>query len=136
MSLDAAEILALNLTLRGHSLKQIAYELHVSNALACRIRQLALMKIGAVNVCHFVMEAAIGNVPGFELCKTEHSVDMTEAELQVARQVALGHSNAAIARTRGTAERTVANQLASLYRKFRVQSRVELVTVLASARAL
>jgi DNA-binding CsgD family transcriptional regulator len=117
MSLDAAEILALNLTLRGHSLKQIAYELHVSNALACRIRQLALMKIGAVNVCHFVMEAAIGNVPGFELCKTEHSVDMTEAELQVARQVALG-------------------QLASLYRKFRVQSRVELVTVLASARAL
>lgn len=52
--------------------------------------------------------------------------ELTAAELSVALEVARGLSNAAIARQRGTSVRTVANQLASIYRKLVVRSRREL----------
>lgn len=52
------------------------------------------------------------------------------AEAAVARAVAAGLSNAEIARARGTAVRTVDNQLASLFTRFGVTSRAELVRAL------
>lgn len=55
--------------------------------------------------------------------------DLSPSEREVAALARL--SNAAIARRRGTAERTVANQMASILRKLRVSSRYGLVALLA-----
>lgn len=54
----------------------------------------------------------------------------TPAERQVLALVLEGHSNAEIATTRSTSQRTVANQLAALYRKRGVTTREELVAEL------
>lgn len=53
-------------------------------------------------------------------------------ELAVARLACEGHSNAEIAGMRGTSVRTVANQLAAIYGKLGVGSRVELIAALES----
>ncbi len=51
---------------------------------------------------------------------------LTQAEREVAIGVARGMSNDEIARLRGVSERTVANQVASVLKKFGVASRAEL----------
>jgi DNA-binding CsgD family transcriptional regulator len=51
---------------------------------------------------------------------------LSPAEGEVARLAVAGYGNEEIARARGRAVRTVANQLASVYRKLGVGSRVEL----------
>jgi len=56
---------------------------------------------------------------------------LTVAEREVALAVAAGVSNREIAIARGTSERTVANQLAAIYRKLSITSRSELVAVLS-----
>ncbi|MFT3924465.1 MAG: LuxR C-terminal-related transcriptional regulator [Myxococcales bacterium] len=56
---------------------------------------------------------------------------LTTSELCVAIHIAEGHTYRQIAQVRGVAERTVANQLASIYRKLRVGSRTELAAYLA-----
>jgi DNA-binding CsgD family transcriptional regulator len=60
---------------------------------------------------------------------------LTEAEREVARLVADGCSNQAIAARRGARPRTVANQLAAIYRKLAVSSRSELVARLVDLQA-
>lgn len=52
---------------------------------------------------------------------------LTDAELVVLRGIFAGKSNAAIALERGTSPRTIANQVASIFRKHGVRSRSELV---------
>jgi DNA-binding CsgD family transcriptional regulator len=59
-------------------------------------------------------------------------VPLTRAEQEVLDGICAGRSNAAIAKARGTAVRTVANQIAALFRKFHVRSRHELVAKLAN----
>jgi DNA-binding CsgD family transcriptional regulator len=59
--------------------------------------------------------------------------NLTPAERQVALAALAGLSTADIARMRGSSPRTVANQLATLFRKLGVSSRAELA---ASARSL
>lgn len=56
---------------------------------------------------------------------------LTAAELAVARLAARGQSSARIAATRGVSERTIANQLASVYGKLSIGSRSELARRLA-----
>lgn len=56
---------------------------------------------------------------------------LTAAEREVAALAAAGLGNAAIARCRGTSERTVANQMAAILRKLKVGSRYELAALLA-----
>ncbi|MGO9835753.1 MAG: helix-turn-helix domain-containing protein [Polyangiaceae bacterium] len=56
---------------------------------------------------------------------------LTSAECEVAALAAAGLSNLAIARCRGKALRTVANQMASIFSKLRVASRQELAARLA-----
>jgi DNA-binding NarL/FixJ family response regulator len=51
---------------------------------------------------------------------------LTDTEAAIARDILSGLSNAAIARKRGTAVRTIANQVASIFRKLQVRSRLEL----------
>ncbi|MBS1149735.1 MAG: hypothetical protein H6Q89_1433 [Myxococcaceae bacterium] len=58
---------------------------------------------------------------------------VTQAEREVAEGILEGASNAQIASRRKTSVRTVANQVASILRKFAVGSRTELVARLASA---
>jgi DNA-binding NarL/FixJ family response regulator len=52
---------------------------------------------------------------------------LSGAESDVARRIVAGEANEAIARARGTSLRTVANQVASIFRKLGVASRSELV---------
>ncbi len=52
---------------------------------------------------------------------------LTEAERSVVEQVVRGASNAEIAKERGRSMRTIANQLASAYRKLGVSGRAELL---------
>lgn len=51
---------------------------------------------------------------------------LTPSERDVALRASSGESNREIARGRGTSERTVANQLASIFEKLGVGSRAEL----------
>jgi DNA-binding NarL/FixJ family response regulator len=60
---------------------------------------------------------------------------LSDAERKVALAALAGLSNAAIARRRGTSPRTVANQLAALYRKLGVRSRTELAARMAQSRS-
>ena len=75
----------------------------------------------------------IGGTPYVMLSYTRPDADTSEAlpqltrsEREVAHALLGGLSNAAIARLRGSAERTVANQVASIFRKLGVHSRTEL----------
>jgi len=51
---------------------------------------------------------------------------LTAAERQVALAILAGYSNVEIARMRGSAPRTIANQVATMFRKLGVRSRAEL----------
>jgi DNA-binding CsgD family transcriptional regulator len=57
---------------------------------------------------------------------TDRAHGLTRAEREVAKDVLAGHSSATIARRRGRSPRTIANQLAAIYRKLGVSSRAEL----------
>ena len=59
---------------------------------------------------------------------------LTAAEREVALDAARGLSNVMIARGRSRSPRTIANQLASIYRKLGVASRAELAALLLGER--
>lgn len=61
-------------------------------------------------------------------------VSLTNAEHEVVLAVERGESNAEIARARGTSARTVANQVARVFKKLGVASRAELVATSALLR--
>jgi DNA-binding NarL/FixJ family response regulator len=56
---------------------------------------------------------------------------LAPGELDVARQVVLGRSNADIAKARGTSVHTVTNQISVIFSKLGVTSRSELVALLS-----
>jgi DNA-binding CsgD family transcriptional regulator len=60
--------------------------------------------------------------------------NLTAAERGVATALLHGLDRAEIARVRGTSPRTIANQIASLFEKLGVQSRIELAVFLSRAR--
>lgn len=57
--------------------------------------------------------------------------DLTAAELEVAKGIVEGLTMRALAQRRGVSERTIANQLARVYRKLGVGSRYELAARVA-----
>ncbi len=59
-----------------------------------------------------------------------HKESLTQAETEVAKAAIAGLSNHEIAKQRGTAARTVAVQLRSIYRKMGISSRNELAAVI------
>ena len=62
--------------------------------------------------------------------------DLSAAEREVAALALSGLTNSEIGRRRGTSERTVANQMATIFRKLGVRSRAELArTVLVKGRS-
>lgn len=60
--------------------------------------------------------------------------ELSAAEREVANDAAAGLSNAAIAKMRSRSPRTIANQLASIFRKLGVSSRAELAARLLERR--
>jgi len=65
-----------------------------------------------------VLSYPLADLPGVD--------DLSPAELEVVKAILGGMSNAEIARRRGRAVRTVANQVAAIFRKLGVGSRSEL----------
>jgi DNA-binding NarL/FixJ family response regulator len=59
---------------------------------------------------------------------------LTPAELSVAEGVLAGCSMRELAGQRGVSERTIANQMAGIYRKLGIASRHELVALVAEPR--
>lgn len=74
-------------------------------------------------------QLAVGSLP---LTDEKKFTALTEAEREVAIELMRGATYAAIASKRGSAERTIANQAQSIYRKMGVNSRVELSTALGT----
>jgi len=71
----------------------------------------------------------------FRLQRAVHSDALTPTERAVAESILTGASNAQIARERRRSVRTVANQIASLFKKLGVRSRLELAHALARSQA-
>jgi DNA-binding NarL/FixJ family response regulator len=65
-------------------------------------------------------------VVSFPVPTVPWQADLTAAEIDVVHDVLAGLSNAQIGKKRGTALRTVANQVAAVFRKLGVSSRLEL----------
>lgn len=65
------------------------------------------------------------------LTMPEDLSSLTPAERAVAARLLNGHDNARVARERGTSVRTIANQVASIFRKLGVSSRGELAARLS-----
>jgi DNA-binding NarL/FixJ family response regulator len=61
----------------------------------------------------------------------EPPAGLTPAQLGVARAIARGASNAEIARERGTSVKTVANQVASIFARLGVRSRLQVAAALS-----
>src|SRR5580692_10255302 len=59
--------------------------------------------------------------------KGDESAALTEAEIDVLQRVLAGRSNTEIALERASSKRTVANQIATMFKKLGVRSRRELV---------
>src|SRR5688572_1983692 len=66
----------------------------------------------------------------FPALRLEGLSALTEIEREVALEVLAGRSTAAIAAARQRSPRTIANQLASIFRKLGVKSRAELVALI------
>jgi DNA-binding NarL/FixJ family response regulator len=97
-----------------------------SNGASVKAPESGVRVVGDVELCWlFLPVEAFGLVP----C-------LTSAERQVVTGVLNGRTNAAIAMARRTSCRTVANQLAAIYRKLGVSSRWELAAHVAGPPAL
>jgi DNA-binding NarL/FixJ family response regulator len=73
-------------------------------------------------------------VISISLADSVHLRDLTSAEVAVVEQLLMGASNEEIAQSRGTSIRTVANQVASVFRKLRISSRAELLASVMEKR--
>jgi DNA-binding NarL/FixJ family response regulator len=155
----AKERRIVGLLLDGASQKQIAFELGVSLSTVNVCVHGMLKKLEVKCTEHLVLLAsAVGHLSEEQLLAMsrravsgealEDGVDLafevamdaaamgelTSAEERVALYVLEGRSNADIALLRGTSERTVANQIAAVFRKLGASGRVELVRRLVAAR--
>jgi DNA-binding CsgD family transcriptional regulator len=102
---------------RGMPLKVIAIELGLHPSTISMHVGSAARKLGACG------RVALVRVP--QTCEPDFAL-LTPSERDVAKLAREGLSNAAIAELRGTSPRTVANQLARIYRKLGCGSRIGL----------
>ncbi len=134
---DVAEFLR-----HGRSNSEIAYALGLSIGTVNRLAREIFRKWGAVDradVARFFggasrVEALEPDLGVFHVATRDASRAFADllspAERDVVRLALAGCSNAEIARRRGTAVRTVANQLAAVYSRFGVRGRIELASML------
>jgi DNA-binding NarL/FixJ family response regulator len=133
--LTAREASILGHALAGRSGKWIAVELGVSEPTVTRGLRQALRRIGLDNIAAVAMaqnrdfetveaglKVATSTVVTLDLTR------LTSAERDVANSLLDGRSVHAIAARRRTSSRTIAHQIASIYRKLGIASRRELLT--------
>ncbi len=132
----------------GRSTKEIAYDLGLSLSTITMAATRAARKLGLSSRAELAAFFAPGGLRttleeasiGDQTVLVGTQVDLEQrlrarlspAEREVAALILRGHSNAAIASRRGTSENTVANQVASIFRKLEVQSRTELGAVVCA----
>jgi DNA-binding NarL/FixJ family response regulator len=144
--LSPRERAIVELALTGASNKHIAYSLGLGPGTVAKHLQQATAKLGVESRVALMRLARVAGaeapravVAGEELgllvigSNSEESLPLTDAERDVARLVAQGLTNAEIASRRGSAQRTVVNQIASIYEKLRIGSRPELVLAMTGA---
>jgi DNA-binding NarL/FixJ family response regulator len=144
-TLSARERHVLERILLGARNKAIASELGISAAHVTGLSQRALAKLGARSTAELTRvlrarsslvlgELALGGETLIALGysdETAHALSgLTQAEREVAQGVLDGRSQRAIAVERGVSARTVASQVASIYRKVGVSGRRELTAKL------
>jgi DNA-binding NarL/FixJ family response regulator len=139
--LGRRELAVLAASESGAANKMVAIEQSLACSTVSEALNAALGKVGFKGRAEFlrVMAYLRSGSPSVRLVGTSESCwlfvpleaqapdpSLTSAERQVVEHVLSGRSNAAIARARSTSSRTVANQLAAIYRKLGVSSRWEL----------
>jgi DNA-binding NarL/FixJ family response regulator len=147
-TLDAVEVGAATRRARGEAIKAIAIDLGCRDGVVHRLLASAMNKLKANHLADLVVwlkerpprgltASRIGSVVGELLlftCPTPFSplpACLTGAERAIVVELIAGSSQRSIARARGTSMRTVANQVASIFRKLDVGSRAELFSALA-----
>jgi len=141
-ALSARERQVVGFAAEGHPDKLIAYELGVTEGAVAAVLHRARRKLGLpsrtdVAALRGALDAAADQfelTPGVEVLTAPSVVvppTLTAAEAEVARAVLRGESNAEIARVRRVSERTVRNQLSSIFEKLDVGSRAELAARLS-----
>jgi DNA-binding NarL/FixJ family response regulator len=138
VSLRQSQILTM--LARGYSLKQVAVELGICLSTASRHIHEATRKLGfqtpvtvamALRVSQVDDETGTLVIVGFAVPEGRGTRTLTPAESAVAGLVRRGMSNAAIAVIRRRSPRTIANQLARLFMKLGVHSRMELALAIS-----
>ena len=142
--LSRREHLVCELLGRGRTSKEVAYELGVTVSAVFNAAARARVKLGLSSTTELVAFFSPGGVRAqlraFEVAGVELAVSafpdleralepLSESERDVVVRLVAGYTNRAIARARGTSERTVANQLASAYARLGVSSRIELAAL-------
>lgn len=129
----------------GHSLKQIGYELGLSTGTVSGLLARAFRKLRVRTRTELIqrlteptrlvrLDLGRERLLVFSEDRPQVSgVDLTAAEQDVADRLLAGQPNALIALHRGTSLRTVGNQVASVFRKAGVSSRVELAAKMRRA---
>jgi len=145
--LRRTESVALRRALDGAASKVIASELSVSDSTVCRLIQRALRALGLRDLAdasrlrsmvHSTLNVGSGSEavhigvlsdrsPEAGPVPPDQIVGLTRAERDVLAAIVRGCSHRQVAAQRGTATRTVANQVASIFGKLGVGSRRELV---------
>lgn len=138
--LSPRERAIVELALTGASNKHIAYTLGLGPGTVAKHLQRASAKLGVDSRVELMRIGGLGRAEapravlrGEKLgllvlgnTAATQALPLTQAERDVAMLIAQGLTNAEIAARRGSAERTVANQVASIYEKTGVGSRAEL----------
>ena len=150
LRLSRRELSVLAAAESGVANKLVALEQSLACSTVSESLHTAIGKLGFVGRTEFLKVMAclrsggsgqgVRLVGGVELCWVFLPVEalgldprLTSAERQVVTGVLNGRTNAAIAMARRTSSRTVANQLAAIYRKLGVSSRWELTAQLGRA---
>jgi DNA-binding NarL/FixJ family response regulator len=137
-ALRPRERVVLDFVIEGRSGKWVALELGLSEPTITRILQSALRRLGACDLAAIagVRTALFAPLEGDEGVRSlavaelesvaRYFTCLTQAEMAVAGGILKGQSVLAIANERNTSARTVAHQVASIYRKLGVSSQREL----------
>jgi DNA-binding CsgD family transcriptional regulator len=125
-----AEARAVELSAAGMQGKLVAYALGVSSGEVSRLLASAAAKAGFANRTSLIKLSAILKLKHVEnRSRALDSLRLSESEREILVMLQQGLSNNEIAQLRGTALRTVANQVASVLRKAGLPSRRALATL-------
>jgi DNA-binding CsgD family transcriptional regulator len=145
--LSQAESRALDRAVQGHPIKATADEMDVSLSVAYALVDSALGKLGAQSIAEVALlvralpEAAFSRLSsgrnafvaiGLPMASAGACNGLTASERALLPLLLASNSQREISRIRNTSTRTVANQIASIYRKLAVSSRTELAMRLSA----